>query len=190
MPDRDLGCDHQGSFLGQFDSDAEEIADVDDMSSDGDTYRHRRSRPSSRQTSRRDGDTGRSLTLDGLGLDAIPGTIMQSPTSPINDLELEHMAAGALHEDQETGLNRKEKRWRRKFKPDLDIRIGGSSGLEPSQKRMVRDIIVNSLLVLSWYLFSLSISIVRAFKVRDCADDSTTNGCLLQNTWTFTFRCL
>lgn len=76
-----------------------------------------------------------------------------------------------LHDDEETGLTakqrRKQRRRRRRQRRQLDARIADvkasrndvfSLGL--AERSVLRRLLVNGVLILSWYFFSLSISIV------------------------------
>jgi solute carrier family 35 protein C2 len=74
-----------------------------------------------------------------------------------------------LHDDEETGLTKKEKRRKqrkRRRNTLLDQRIAQEKGISADEvraadKNVVRRIVINVLLVLLWYLLSLSISLVR-----------------------------
>lgn len=75
-----------------------------------------------------------------------------------------------LQDDEETGLTDKEKRRRQKKRRRntlLDQRISrdkGSTSVDErkeADKDVVRKLVVNVMLILLWYLFSLSISLVR-----------------------------
>ena len=85
------------------------------------------------------------------------------------DMELRCLETeGDTSDDEETGLTNNDWRhWkkRRKREVDLDSRMGGSShAFKDSQKvadrSVIKALLLNSLLVALWYLFSLSISIV------------------------------
>ncbi|KAL6714609.1 hypothetical protein ACLMJK_008034 [Lecanora helva] len=89
-----------------------------------------------------------------------------SSMSTSDDVELSHFARGdALSDDEETGLTRKDKEHRkrkRRRNTHLDGRIAGnvkSSKKEQADKNVLKALLINILLILAWYLFSLSISI-------------------------------
>ena len=119
----------------------------------------------------------------------------------------EDVELGSLHsdetqsDDEETGLTKGERsrrKGRRKRALDPDVRIAGKPQRSKLRQRVadrtvLKTLFLNSLLVASWYLFSLSISIVshansRKIKALLTAFDSTINGCSHQSTWTFIFR--
>lgn len=92
-----------------------------------------------------------------------------SSISTSDDVELSHMASDdALSDDEETGLTRndKEHRKRRRRKHTrIDARIAGNiktahQEQQEADRSVLKSMIINVLLILSWYLFSLSISIV------------------------------
>ena len=124
-----------------------------------------------------------------------------SSNSASEDVELEDMLSeeGISDDDEETGLtkrDRKRRKRRRRELTDLDSRIGGSDensqGKEVTEKKVMGALLINALLIASWYFFSLSISIVSAIvredeaMLTDCA--STTPGCSHPNTSTFISR--
>ncbi|KAL9125222.1 MAG: hypothetical protein Q9217_005540 [Psora testacea] len=91
-----------------------------------------------------------------------------SSISTSDDVELDHLASdGTLSEDEETGLTKHDRRVRKKRRrrdTDLDARIGGSSqkselGQKIADRNVLKALLLNSILVASWYLFSLSISL-------------------------------
>ena len=75
--------------------------------------------------------------------------------------------------DEETGLTGKERQkylQRKRRRDDLDSRIAGGGGISKEEARqadrnVVRNLLFNACLIGLWYLFSLSISIVR---IQDC----------------------
>lgn len=92
-----------------------------------------------------------------------------SSKSTSDDVELSHLASeDAFSDDEETGLTRKDKehRKRRRWKnARLDSRIAGNidsaiQDQKDADRTVLKSLIINVLLILSWYLFSLSISIV------------------------------
>lgn len=74
-----------------------------------------------------------------------------------------------LHDDEETGLTTKERarrQKRRRKNTQLGQRIAREKHLSPDEqkeadKNVARTLLINGLLILLWYLFSLSISLVR-----------------------------
>lgn len=111
-----------------------------------------------------------------------------------------------LHDDEETGLTKKDKKRKRAKKrrnTRLDNRIARSKISDQERREadqnVARNLAINSVLIGLWYLFSLSISLVSpscsgsscplsqgvATSVRICADVvvySTTSGCSTQRT--------
>lgn len=91
-----------------------------------------------------------------------------SSRSTSDDVELQHIASeDGLTDDEETGLTRKDKRNRKRRKKKntlLDQRIVGTGKMSrqdgnSADKNVLRASLINALLIASWYLFSLSISI-------------------------------
>jgi solute carrier family 35 protein C2 len=75
-----------------------------------------------------------------------------------------------LHDDEETGLNSKDKRRKRNKRrrnTRLDQRIVRDKLTDEERKQadqhVVRKLAVNAILIGLWYIFSLSISLVRFF---------------------------
>lgn len=92
-----------------------------------------------------------------------------SSMSTNDDVELSHMASeDGLTDDEETALTRKDKEHRkrkRRRNTRLDGRIAGNTKSskqeqQDADKNVMKAMIVNILLIASWYMFSLSISIV------------------------------
>lgn len=92
-----------------------------------------------------------------------------SSRSISDDVELHHIASeDGLTDDEETGLTREDKRNRKRRKKKntlLDQRIIGTGKISKqdgnsADKNVLRASLINALLIASWYLFSLSISIV------------------------------
>lgn len=92
-----------------------------------------------------------------------------SSRSTSDDVELHDLASeDGLTDDEETGLTRKDKRnrkWRKKKNTLLDQRILETGKISKqdgnsADKNVLRASLINALLIASWYLFSLSISIV------------------------------
>ena len=92
-----------------------------------------------------------------------------SSISASDDMELDHLSSGeGSTDDEETGLTKrdssKRKRKRRKH-IRLDERVSGTPDVTEQErasanKSIIKALIMNSLLIASWYAFSLSISIV------------------------------
>jgi solute carrier family 35 protein C2 len=89
--------------------------------------------------------------------------------STSDDVELSHLASeDALTDDEETGLTKRDKEHRkrkRRRNTRLDGRIAGNArsskqGNEDADRNVIKAMIINVLLIISWYIFSLSISIV------------------------------
>jgi solute carrier family 35 protein C2 len=92
-----------------------------------------------------------------------------SSVSTSDDVELSHLASDdALSDDEETGLTKKDKEHRKRTRRKntrLDGRIAGNihsaqQDQKEADRTVMRSMIINILLIGSWYLFSLSISIV------------------------------
>ncbi|KAL8908015.1 MAG: hypothetical protein Q9171_005624 [Xanthocarpia ochracea] len=88
--------------------------------------------------------------------------------STSEDVEMEPLASDdALTDDEETGLTGKDKRKRKRrrtLNTKLDERVAGSSGATPSgwslaDRNVIKASLINILLIASWYLFSVSISV-------------------------------
>jgi solute carrier family 35, member C2 len=85
-------------------------------------------------------------------------------------LELDPIGSDGEEVDEETGLTGKERQkylQRKKRQDALDARIGGAHGLsvddrKAADRNVMRKIIVNTMLIAAWYVFSLSISLVRS----------------------------
>lgn len=89
--------------------------------------------------------------------------------STSDDLELDPINSdGSQSDDEETGLTRSDKRnnkKRRRKAQELGARIAGTvephnTSYKSAERNVLRALFLNSLLVASWYFFSLSISIV------------------------------
>lgn len=92
-----------------------------------------------------------------------------STPSASEDVEMEPLASDdALTDDEETGLTGKDKRKRKRrrtLNTKLDERVAGSTGASPSgwslaDRNVIKASLINILLIASWYLFSVSISVV------------------------------
>ncbi|KAG8532629.1 uncharacterized protein KY384_002506 [Bacidia gigantensis] len=94
--------------------------------------------------------------------------ISEVSMSTSDEVELDHLNPDvARSDDEEAGLTTKERsrrKRRRRRSMDSDARILGNShasqlGQKTADRTVIRELFLNSLLVGSWYLFSLSISI-------------------------------
>lgn len=119
------------------------------------------------------------------------GSMFSTPSTS-EDVEMERMPSDdALTDDEETGLTGKDKRKRtrrRTLNSQLDERVAGSMGASNSRwsladRNVIKASLINALLIASWYLFSVSISVVcyvvpsRTLQNFDTFG-STTDGCL------------
>lgn len=95
---------------------------------------------------------------------------IHSTASASEDVEMEPLASDdALTDDEETGLTGKDKRKRKRrrtLNAKLDERVAGSTGVSPSgwslaDRNVIKASLINIVLIASWYLFSVSISVVR-----------------------------
>lgn len=85
---------------------------------------------------------------------------------------MDHMSTDDDHDDEETGLTanqRRQRRRRRKQRRQLDARIADVKAsrhdtvpMGLGDRSVVKRLLVNACLILLWYFFSLSISIVRS----------------------------
>ena len=89
--------------------------------------------------------------------------------SPSEELEMNDMTSENGDEtDEETGLTSKERRRyheRNMARNQLDVRIAGTSSMTKEEKwdadkNVVKTLLVNALLIVSWYTFSITLSIV------------------------------
>lgn len=113
-------------------------------------------------------DEGKYPTVDG------PDSDFSSVTTS-DDVEMDHLRSDeAFTDDEETGLTKKDKRRRKRRRrkaTGLDARIGGNPRTSKQERTvadrdMIKAMILNALLIASWYFFSLSISIVSASDAR------------------------
>lgn len=91
-------------------------------------------------------------------------------SSTAESLEMDPMISDDDHDDEETGLTaqqRRRRRRRRKQRRKLDARIADvkssrhdlfSVGL--AERNVMKRLMINAILILSWYFFSLAISVV------------------------------
>ena len=87
-----------------------------------------------------------------------------------DDVELNKLSSdNASSEDEEAALNKKDagrRARRRRTNTLLSQRVVGASGISKPEhhsadKNVIKALLINALLIASWYAFSLSISIVR-----------------------------
>jgi solute carrier family 35 protein C2 len=141
---------------------------------------------------------GRNSIGIGTGIEEEPklgrhGAASDDDISTSEDVELDDLSEDDLQDDEETGLTGKDKSRRKKRRRRntlLDQRIAGEVKITAEEKKeadqyVVKNILINGLLIGLWYLFSLSISIVGRSKARfpyptDAC--STTSGCSIPNT--------
>lgn len=105
--------------------------------------------------------------------------------SSSEELELNDLASDAGSEaDEETGLTGKESRkyvQKQRQNVRLDARIAGDAPISKEAKKLAdqhvrKDLLVNAVLIGLWYIFALSISIVRTTSPR-IVQDSRANSC-------------
>lgn len=91
------------------------------------------------------------------------------------DVQLDDiLAEEGLEDDEETGLTgneRKKRRSRKKRKMDLDERVAGELRLKKDMRKeadlsIIRQSLINGVLIGLWYIFSLSISLVNLPNLR------------------------
>jgi hypothetical protein len=108
-----------------------------------------------------------------------------SSMSSSEELELNELASDAGSEaDEETGLTGKESRkyvQKQRQNVRLDARIAGNAPISEEVKKLadqhvLKDLLVNAVLIGLWYIFALSISIVRTTSPRVVLD-SRANWC-------------
>jgi hypothetical protein len=141
--------------------------------------------PSSQQSSRPRAQSLRSPQSDDPRISEEP-TSFDGSALPKDDQARDDSSDDDLHDDEETGLTRGEKKkrqQRRRRNTLLDQRIARDKSVSPDERKeadksVVKRLLINCLLILLWYLFSLSISLVsglllpgvRSLRVRVCAD--------------------
>ncbi|CAM1507080.1 Fc.00g067210.m01.CDS01 [Cosmosporella sp. VM-42] len=89
------------------------------------------------------------------------------PVSSKDESGLDSFSDEDLHDDEETGLTKKDKHRRQKKRrrnTRLDQRIAREKNLSADERKeadkdVVRKLLINGVLILLWYLFSLSISL-------------------------------
>ena len=181
------------SSLDSQDSALSTVADErpsSDMDGVGDAYRRRRAqlmaglgngsargkRHGRRQSRRLHGDGSGAPDDKHLAYSSDDGHDSEfSSMSISDDVELSQLASGdALTDDEETGLTKKDKEHRkrkRRRNVRLDGRVAGNVKASKEQRDADRNVlkamVINVLLILAWYLFSLSISIVSKCPARD-----------------------
>ena len=96
------------------------------------------------------------------------GGFVSSPANSRTGNDSDSYSDEDLHDDEETGLTKKEKRRKqkkRKRNAMLDQRIAREKKLSPDEQKevdrsLIRRLMVNVGLILLWYAFSLAISLV------------------------------
>ncbi|RMZ73642.1 triose phosphate translocater [Pyrenophora seminiperda CCB06] len=99
--------------------------------------------------------------------------------SDSDDLELDDMSADGLEDDEETGLTKRDRRRRRRRKRRntlLDQRIVPDDTYTKEEKKLadqnlLKSMLVNSVLIGLWYLFSISISVYNKWMFKEAKDD-------------------
>ena len=100
---------------------------------------------------------------------ATEDTEVSDLSSIAESVEMDYMSSDDDHDDEETGLTtkqRRQRRRRRKQRRHLDARIAGVKAsrqdtfLGLADKDIIKKLLMNACLILLWYFFSLSISIV------------------------------
>lgn len=123
-----------------------------------------------------------------------------SDESTSEDVELDQLSDDGLQDDEETGLTGKDKdkrKSRRRRNTLLDNRVAADVKITEEERKeadqfVLRNLLLNGTLIGLWYIFSLSISIVRPLPNLHgiiLTISSTTNGCSTQNTSTSTSHC-
>lgn len=100
-------------------------------------------------------------------LSSTSATAVLTPTK--NESDSDSFSDEDLHDDEETGLTGKDKRRKQKKRrrnTRLDQRIVPDQDISPDEqkeadKTVLKRLMVNGVLILMWYFFSLSISLVR-----------------------------
>jgi solute carrier family 35, member C2 len=144
---------------------------------------------------------GRAPRAPSLGRQGVEGHAAKPSMDGFAEAAEDDLLDEDLHDDEEAGLtghDRRRKQQKRKHNTLLDQRIVHEK-LTPAEKRqadrsVMRRLLVNAVLILLWYFFSLCISLVRtcALGLRDMTDapPSTTSGCLTLESSTSPFLSL
>ena len=110
-------------------------------------------------------------------------------TDVISESESGSGSGSGSEMDEETGLTKRERRQKRRQEDQLDVRIGEHVPVTKHEARLadrdvVKKLLINSVLILLWYIFSLSISIVsHSGYLRSYSD--TADRCRQYNKWMF-----
>lgn len=142
------------------------------------TFRPAQHGPSERRDENlRTGDIGHKLD-EQEPLTAEDTDVSELSTPAVDNRELELMSSDDDHYDEETGLTANQKRQRRRRRRQrrkLDARIADVKSsryaflqLGLADRNVAKKLAINTSLILMWYFFSLSISIVRISPRRDC----------------------
>lgn len=142
------------------------LMDHEDPPSGTRSDKRSRSRRHRRQVSQAPGEGEHKYV--GYSSDDGHGSVFSTPSAS-EDVEMERMPSDErLTDDEEAGLTRKDKRKRKRrrtLNTKMDERVAGSLGASSSQwsladRNVIKASLVNALLIASWYLFSVSISVV------------------------------
>jgi solute carrier family 35 protein C2 len=126
-------------------------------------------RPSYSQSSRNHAPTSSSLQEGSKEHLDVPGrSAGESGSSSKDDSGRDSFSDEDLHDDEEMGLTRKDKSRKQKKRRRntlLDNRIAREKHLSDDERKeadrnVVRSLLINGVLILLWYFFSLSISLV------------------------------
>ncbi len=195
-------------------------SDVDSSSSNmdgvGDGYRrrraqliaglengHARGKERRKHSQRQDRDTAGNPDEEGkhMAYSSDDGSDFSS-VSTGDEFELSRLPTeDVFTDDEETGLTKKTKehrKRRRRRATRLDERIAGTVKTSKQEQKVadwnvLKAMVINVLLIASWYLFSLSLSIVSDWLLymenyaKQCC--SITSGCLQRNISTSIFHC-
>ena len=177
FPERKQSVDprHPGKdLLDSADADVD-LSDSDiDMESPGDAYRRRKAQMNGRRARTKElGSNGVMVNGHKHKADGVDSDF--DAMSASEDLRLDDPLASedGVSDDEETGLTKKARSKRKTLKKrttDLDARIGGTSEVhqtgKPGDRKVMFSLLINVVLIGSWYLFSLLISLVsRAFNL-------------------------
>jgi solute carrier family 35 protein C2 len=117
--------------------------------------------------------TPRSPTKGRNSIQEDPKLERASDESTSEDVELDELSDDGLQDDEETGLTGKDKdkrKRRRRRNTLMDQRVAAEIKITDEEKKeadqfVLRNLVLNGLLIGLWYIFSLSISIV-CFQLR------------------------
>lgn len=123
----------------------------------------RRRSPQSAASDGRNGLSKRIPEEPKLGKDGNDDDLSES-----EDFEMDNLSDDGLQDDEETGLTGRDRRKRKKRKQRntlLDQRVTGEVNMTEEEKKeadkyVVKNMLINGVFIVLWYIFSLSISIV------------------------------